>query len=238
MRKRWLAWAASAAMVAGISASALAVSLLAWVHSRYPESLRGPGLYALMGGGPFQLWMLVLSLAAGGGLLALGLLLKWLARDGFTGQRLLGELLAVAVVLAALALPRFLLPLPPGPDARTGAERNFARYAADRVWSQLTAPYDRIRVGPLSLGGVAEVVLLAWVTGWRVTDIAPIPGECGVREYRGWDVGSYRGVVRLYGPFGIPWRSIAFACPGEGDGPPCQRRVAGTVEKVRWEGSR
>lgn len=216
MRRQWLTWAASAATVAGICIPALVVSILAWVHSRYPESLRGPGLYAFMGGGPFQLWMLAGSFAAGGVLLALGALLKWVSGNGFRWRRLGIDLLAVVVVLAALALPRFLLPTPPGPEARTGAERNFARYAADQVWSRLTAPYDRIRMGPLSLREAAEVALLVWVTGWRVTDIAPVPGECGVRGYRGWDVGSYRGTVLLHGPFGLPWRRIPFACPEDG----------------------
>lgn len=210
-RRQWIARLAGAAVVAGVSVPAVAASILVWVHTRYPESIRGPGPYAYLGGGPFQLWMLAWSLGAGAILLALGVLLKRVAGDGLTWKRFRGELLAVAAVLAALVLPRFVLPPPPGPEARTGAERNFARYAADQVWRRLTAPYRR--VGPLPLRGVAEAALLVWVTGWRVTDIEPIPGECGVREYRGWDVGSHRGIVRLYGPFGLPWRSIPFACP-------------------------
>lgn len=57
-----------------------------------------------------------------------------------------------------------------------------------------------------------DLLLRIWVTGWRVAEIEPINGVCGAHD-RGWDVGSYRGIVRFYGPFGILWYSVPFACP-------------------------
>ena len=209
MRQRWLALLSGVAVAAGLSWSAVILSVVIWTQLFYPESIRGPGMYAFMGSGPFLLRLSGLAVVGGGVVAAAGFALKFTVSEGWRWRRLRREIIAVLVVVAAFVLPRFVLLPPPAPTARNDAEQDFARYAADQTWHRLAGFYqDRLSL----TRDATDLLLMIWVTGWRVAEIEPINGVCGVHD-RGWDVGSYRGIVRFYGPFGIPWYSVPFACP-------------------------
>lgn len=213
MSRRWRGIAAGLAYAVAALALALPATMVLWTHVHYPESIRGPGFWAYMGGGPLQMWLLIYGLAAAMAFSVVGLVLG--AGLGGDARRFRRRVWAVTslVLLAAFIVPRFLFGASPlGGDMadvdRTRAD--FARYAVDQAWQHVatTDPvFSRLE------GSRRHLALAVWVTGWQVTGIEAVPGTCRARD-RGWRPGNFRGTVRFYGPFGIPVFTVEFRCPG------------------------